>query len=121
MHDAGRFVEKLFEVAVLAKRAEDRGPDVNLLAGTAARAVDQFEGIALFGSLPHLAVDFPAVDGRRPAPADLFVKRIRVLVDVDAFHIGEIDRIGAVTPRAAEEIGMEYLQRERFPAAGGSA
>src|SRR5205085_6454133 len=40
---------------------------------------------------------------------------------VHAFHIGERHRIGTRRPRAAKEIGMKDLQRERFPSAGRSA
>lgn len=77
--------------------------------------------VALLGGLPHLTVDFTAVDGGLAAPIDLFIEGVLVLINIDAFDIGEIDGIGAISPDAAKEIGMKNLQREGLPSTGRSA
>src|SRR5208282_3542538 len=86
---AGALVEERLEVAVGAERAEDGGPDVELVAGAAVGAGDEFEVIALLGGEADAAIGFDGIDGGLAAPVVLLVESVRVRVSIDAFDVRE--------------------------------
>ncbi len=73
--------------------------------------------VLLLRGEPNLSERIADVGRRYAIPAVVLVERVLVLVEVDAFIRGERHGIGAVGPRAAEELRMEELERERLPAA----
>src|SRR5207253_9274566 len=105
------------EVAILADRPPYGGPNVDLLSRAAVCAARELEVVTLLRRQTDLAIDLAAIDRRRFHPAIHFVKRIGVVIEVNAFDIAERDWIGAVRPRRAKVIGIEHHQRKRFPTA----
>ena len=92
--------------------------ELELLARAALGAVDELHPVALLRRLADLAVHLTRVDRGGQLPlAVLLVEGVVVLVHVDAFDVRECHRIRAGAPGATEEVRVEDLERERFPAA----
>src|SRR3546814_6558732 len=76
------------------------------------------------GSQVDERLPFPATTKRlflRDPVVDLQGEHIVLLVDVGELIAREVDRVRIEYPRAAEQVRIMKLQRQRFPAASGGA
>ena len=101
----------------LARIENSTKPVIAWVHGAAFGAGDELVAVALLRRQAHLAVDFTGVGDGDAAPFVLLVERVDVFVDVDAFDVGERDRVGGVGERAAEEIGLTFFSTPFDPTA----
>src|SRR5580704_13455831 len=119
VNDSGLRVPKRNGPAISAARAIDGVPCAPLFAGhgpEVAIAKEIFDADFAAHGEADVAGD-GAVAG--PFEAELIDVSISVLVDVDEFEGAEIYAVRTGGPGAVEKIGIEDLQRQRGPTAGG--